>query len=450
MRESIRVRLLVWHWVTVTAMIATLGATVTFSVWRTRVRELDVRLRQRAEVLIAAVKPAGDDTFDVALPTSAAPGSSHIYHALWTPRGALLDRSDAASSASRPGSPGVQVIDGRREFIAVTPSGLTVLTGQDMADVRREIGTLAWSLVASGGVVLALSLAGGWILAGRTLRPLSAINATAKRMARGDLSARVPTDRLETELDEVGRALNAAFDRLQAAIDRQRQFTADASHELRTPLATLSAEIQWALTRPRTADAYRAALEVSLRAATRIQAVVTRLLVLARAQTPGAAPRDRVALDDVVSSVIADLQPLARDRGVDVATRLTPAVVLGDAAGLTEAVTNVVGNAIRYNTAGGRVSVDVMSDDGVTIRIEDTGIGMAPEDARRAFDPFFRADPARAHDEGGTGLGLALTKAIVEGCGGRVTCRSELGRGTVMELWLPGRSAPDGAGYFLS
>ncbi len=139
-----------------------------------------------------------------------------------------------------------------------------------------------------------------------------------------------------------------------------------------------------------------------------------------------------------------DLRPLAARRGLDLSATTEPIVVTGDAERLSEAVTNVVANAIQYNVDGGRVRVRLTAAQGLAeVEVADTGVGIAPADLPHVFDPFFRADPARSREAGGAGLGLTLTRAIVERHGGQVTCDSHPGQGTVVRIWL--RPAPPAA-----
>jgi signal transduction histidine kinase len=261
-------------------------------------------------------------------------------------------------------------------------------------------------------------------------------------MIEGDLAARIPVDRVETELGQMARALNDAFDRLQASIDRQRRFTADASHELRTPLATLSTELQWAQAHERSPEEYRETLEVCARASGRMLSIVERLLALVRAEAGVVDRAVPVLLDALVEQVAGDLEPLASSRRVTLSTETAPVATTGDPDRLRDAVTNVVANAIRYNVDGGRVAVALRPvEDEVELTVTDTGVGIGPDDLPRIFDPFFRADPARSRDAGGAGLGLAVSRAIVERHGGRISCRSEPGRGTTMTIRLPAAAA---------
>jgi two-component system, OmpR family, sensor kinase len=438
MLESLAARLLVWHTVIVTAVVATFGATVCYLVWRAKIDDVDAALQSRAAALSEALRPADQGGFDLILaPPRAA--ERQPYHVLWTRDGDLIDRSDDTLEIPPPSTPGTRTRDGRRELTVRTPLGAVVLVGRDLDVVRSELWGLAAVLLGSGAVVLALSSIAGWLSAQRALAPINRISATARRMVDGDLSARIPVERVETELGQVARALNDAFDRLQASLDRQQRLTADVSHELRTPLTSLSTEVQWALGRDRPAAAYRESLEVCRRAAGRMLAIVERLLALARAETmPLQEPAVAVSLDGLVRRVVDDLAPLAAGRELTVTVNTPPVTVSGDPDRLLEAVTNVVANAIAYNVPHGQVTVAIEQRDGLAeLSVTDTGIGIRAEDLPLVFDPFFRADHARSRDAGGAGLGLTLTRSIIERHGGTVACFSRTGHGTVVVIRLP-------------
>ncbi len=440
MLESLRARLLLWYTAMAGAVIAVFGTMVCYLAWRTQVADVDAGLRARADTLVQALEPAPDGTFDLTLPPppDGATLASLPSHAIWTSDGTPIDRSDPDNEVPRPEGPGARTRAGRREVAVVAPSGAIVVTGRSLDAVYRELSALAGTVAALGAVSLLLSFGGGWWIVGRALQPIDRIGRTARTMVEGDFTARIPVERVETELGALANALNEAFDRLHGSLERQQRFTADASHELRTPLTTISTEVQWALARDRTPEEYRHSLDACRRAAARMQNVVERLLALARAEA--GAEDDRrvpVALDEIVRLVVDDLRPLADARALRVETRTSPLVIQGDHDRLLDAVTNVVANAIHYNVPGGHVSISVREvDGGGEILVEDTGIGIAASDLPRVFEPFFRADPARSREAGGAGLGLALTRAIIERHGGRVTCTSEPDRGTAIRLWL--------------
>ena len=228
--------------------------------------------------------------------------------------------------AARPPAAGVDTRDGRREVARVTEAGAVVVAGRDLADVRGDLWRLGLSMIAVGLVASGAAALGGWVIAASAVRPLRRIGDTARAMSAGDFDARIPVERIETELGQIAHTLNEAFDRLQAALARQRRFTADASHELRTPLATISTELQWTLARDRSPDDYRQSLSAMKRAAARMQAIVERLLALARAEASADAP-EAVGLDEVTQTVVADLETLAARKDITLHAALTPVTV---------------------------------------------------------------------------------------------------------------------------
>jgi heavy metal sensor kinase len=266
----------------------------------------------------------------------------------------------------------------------------------------------------------------------------------AERISETNLEERIDVGRTETELSRLARTLNGAFDRLGAALDRQTRFTADASHELRTPVSIVVSNAECGLRRDRSAEEYREALEKCLRAGRRMTGVVEGLLVLTRADAGELVlATETVDLGTVVRETADFLAPLAAERGVAVNLNgeAAPVTVRGDAERLRNALGNLVSNAIRYNREGGRVDVSLSAgEEEAVLTVADTGVGI-PADARdRVFERFYRVDGARSRDAGGNGLGLAITKWIVEAHGGRISLESEEGVGTTVTIRLP-RSA---------
>jgi two-component system OmpR family sensor kinase len=438
MRDSLRARLLFWHVAAGAAIIVTFGVAVCLLVWHSRLSAIDTGLRLHAAALDRAVRPTDNGQVDLILdPGLRQVDASGIYHFVWTREGVLIDRSDTDRAVPEPGPDGPRFAGGHRELAATAASGVRLLVGADLAPLRSDIRALATNLLAAGGGILLLSVAAGWWMLGRALAPLGRINLTARRMAEGDLSARIPDESADSEVGQLVTALNSAFDRLHGAIERQRRFTADASHELRTPLATLSAEVQWALARDRARDELRSSLEVCGRAAARMQAVIERLLFLARGQAV-AAETHPVRLDDVAREAVDHTRALSYASGLTVEVDLAPVSILANRERLLEAVTNVVTNALRYNVPAGRVTVETHLENGrAVLRVADTGIGIAAEDLPHVFDPFFRGDPARSRDTGGAGLGLAVARTVAEEHGGTIHCDSAPGRGTTVTMTWP-------------
>ena len=446
MSDSLRTRFLAWHAGMVMLVIAIVAVAVCWVTWRSRLTVIDAELRTRAESVSGAVRPAAGGGFDVELSSDATTyfqgTEARPYYAVWSRDGALVDRSDPDIAPGGAPAPGVRTRGQHREVV-VHSRGLTIMTGRDISDVWRELWALAVTMTTVALVGIAAALAGAWLLAGRALAPVQRINETARRMAEGDLTARIAVDRTETELGQVAFALNLAFDRQRESIERLQRFTADASHELRTPVATMIAELDWALLRERQGEEYRESLETCRRAGARMQSLVEGLLMLARADSGELPVRHiEVRLDLVARQAIDLLRPLAQQRGVTIECATRPEAVIGDPDRLQDLVSTLLFNGVTYNRREGTVSVSIERvETAVVLRVRDTGMGISPDELPRIFDRFYRSDAARAREPAGAGLGLALAKWIAEAHEGSVMCSSELGHETEFVVHLPAAHA---------
>jgi heavy metal sensor kinase len=311
--------------------------------------------------------------------------------------------------------------------------------GKPIDREQAALTAFAWQLGGVGFVVLAAGLVGGWMISNRILRPVAAITATASAISATNLSERLDTTTVDRELEELARVLNAMFDRLEAAFERQARFTADASHELRTPLAIIRTHAELALSRQRSSEEYRETIDACLRASGRMTDLVAGLLTLARADAGKLdVQRKSVDLKPVVEECVAQLLPLGQKKGIVLSADLEPAVVMGDSTQLGQVITNLVNNAIQFNRPGGTVKVQLNVMSGETIlSVRDTGCGIPAEDRPHLFERFYRVDKARSRASGGNGLGLAICKSIVETHGGTIGFESTLDIGTTFWVRLP-------------
>jgi heavy metal sensor kinase len=452
---SIRVRLTLWYVALLAIILLVFSALLYLTLSRGLREELDVTLSTEAARLIASMDfennapQLGEAPDNLRIGTVAA-----LYDATgrrllaYDPRQPLPALADSLSQAARgqQSFATASLADGTQWRVLTAPvfeNGLQVgilQVGRPVAQVDATMRQLSLLLMVAVPLTLLVASAGGLFLAGRALNPIDGITRAAAAIGADDLSQRL---NLRGNQDEVGR-LAATFDRMLDRLDRafrrQRQFTADASHELRTPLTMLASQIDVALERKRTAADYETLLRSLREDAARMTQLVSELLTLARADAgQQLLTREELDLGELVSNVVQAMQPLALQRGVQLAEHGQPQVTIsGDQTRLTQLLINLVDNALRYTSSGGRVDVAVKEEAGwAELSVADTGMGIAAEHLPHLFERFYRADPARARSDGGSGLGLAIAQWIVQAHGGQISVASEFGHGSTFTVRIP-------------
>jgi two-component system, OmpR family, sensor kinase len=314
-----------------------------------------------------------------------------------------------------------------------------------------------WRLLIVLGIALPVALIlgsyGGLLLANQALRPVDRITRAAEQISTGDLTERVP---MSAKMDEIGRLIvtfNQMISRLQAAFERQKQFTSDASHEMRTPLAVMRGDIEIALRRERPADEYKRVLTSNLEEIIRLSRLVEDLLMLARADYGQLELRhEPVDLNKLCQQMVEYISPLAQQKGQDIhyyqlngkppetATANSGEIkISGDMQRIKQLLLNLLDNAIKYTDFGGQVSLELKRDGKcAVITIADTGRGIPPEDLPHIFERFFRKSKTTSDRSAtGFGLGLSIVKWIVDSHSGKISAQSEVGKGTTFTVKFP-------------
>ncbi|GHF21526.1 two-component sensor histidine kinase [Amycolatopsis deserti] len=296
-------------------------------------------------------------------------------------------------------------------------------------------------------VVAVLAAVLGWLVAGRVLRPIRAISATARRLSAENLAERVPVSAPADELVTLAATINGMLDRIQQGIAErervlhsQRMFTANAAHELRTPLTTVRTAIDVTLDGdPSRAELLAMTGDIAT-AVEHSRRTLDGLLVLARSQTVSH-PRERV---DLAALAAAALDGSAT-HSLQVRSELAPALTDGEPVLLERMVGNLVDNAVRYNHPGGRIEVTTGRADGqVVLCVSNTG-SVVPDDAERLLEPFVRGAGARLRTESGAGLGLSIVHAVATAHGGGVSVEARPSGGLHVTVWLPESSVDSGS-----
>ncbi len=372
----------------------------------------------------------------------------HAYLALWDSQGQLLFATpglpahavpaDRLPAVSGPHPFHTRSIGRFLDLVVQTPQRGQLLIGRPLA--KEWDGLIGLTLRLVGLSALCLAGAAGlavW-LAKRLAAPLGELALTAQRTTERDLSQKlVVSETSSIEVIQLSESLNQLVERLSSALARQTQFVADASHELRTPVTVILSQAAHALHKDRDSDTYKESLRVCLHTARRMKRLTDDLLFLAKADSQKLNLHlEAIDLERCAMQSIELLQPLAHFHSIRIEHELEPVIVRGDLDRLAQVFTNLITNAIRYNRAGGQVTVRTFArDTHAVIEVQDNGIGIVETDLSHIFERFYQSDEARTHDaDAGSGLGLSLVHEIVSAHAGSIDVKSTPDVGTTFRV----------------
>ena len=313
---------------------------------------------------------------------------------------------------------------------------LVLVVGTTREGRAEALSGLRTELLIAGPIALLLATIAGYLLAGLSLGPVESMRRRASEISAETLDERLPVPETGDELQRLAETLNEMLARLGGAIERERDFVADAGHELRTPLALLKTELELALRHAESTEELRETLRLSVVEVDRLTQLAEDLLLIARFDR-GTLPL-RVELSDasdLLGSVARRFEWRAQEDGRAVSTDVSDCEVLGDRLRLEQALGNLVDNALRHGE--GEVRLSALAANGwLELHVTDEGNGFPPELLERAFERFTRGDQARAR--GGAGLGLSIVQVVAEAHGGSAHVGPRAGGGADVWVVLPG------------
>ncbi len=298
------------------------------------------------------------------------------------------------------------------------------------ADYRKNSLIISAVLALLGGVAT-------YFISGHALRPIREFSDKIEKVQAQNLAdSRIEENQVK-ELNQLSVSYNRMLERLSAAFEIQRQFTANAAHELRTPLALMQVQLDLYHSNSHPdndADTVQM-IQMVTEQNDRLNKMVKTLLDMSELQTVGR--DDEIVLDALVDEVLEDLEPLAEGKNIRLIGKCKDITMVGSDILIYRLVYNLVENAIKYNHSGGQVTVTAdRKEKHVYLSVEDTGAGIPEELKERVFEPFFRVDKSRSRELGGVGLGLALVREIVRVHDGSITVKSNPSGGTIFEVVL--------------
>lgn len=445
---TIRVRLALVYVGAIVITIGLVGALVWWQLETALRSSLDQTLATRAAAAMTGLENNGQS----GLQEGDASGPPSVFVLIFDASGRMIDASAGVPSGFVAPLSGVVTADlaiGGSTYATYAVSGdggFRVVAGSSLAAIDSTLDQMARSLIVVGGIAALASLAGGWWIAGRALRPVALITAEASQIGAADIERRLPVPPRNDELRALATTLNGMLDRVADALRRQRTFVAAASHDLRTPIAALRAELELADDARTTDRELRSAVRAAHADAVRLGDLASGLLDLAAVDADGRAlVRSPVRTDLLLASVARRVEPVARERDTCIKQTAPGRLIRVDRVRLEQALTNILVNAITYGPARGEVEVVARFDEVpesppnktgtlLTIEVLDRGPGVPDEFAGRLFEPFQRGPNAVGS---GAGLGLATAAAAIRAHHGSIGFEPRDGGGTRFWFRLP-------------
>jgi heavy metal sensor kinase len=450
-KVSIRLRLTLWYSVVLLLGLALFGLGMWFALEQRLIAGVDSRLTQRVQGLQTVFATEGGTKDRRQLQEEISEFAGEV------PDGVLIQLRDAAGtlvlpspdqppfpSRPAPSQPASWTVDRDGRSFRVRAVRMDyggrpydVLMAGPLDEVRAEMRAFRNLLLLMIPGVLAAACLGGYWISRRALAPVDEITRVAKSISVQNLSERLSVPQTGDELQRMSETWNEVLERLDTAVKRIRQFTADASHELRTPVALIRATAELALRREREPEEYRKSLRHIESEAQRMTDLTESLLTLARADASGLdMPLVKTDLNEAVADAVRQNAPLAEAQGLllKAETANQPAVASANAAGIRRLLLILIDNALKHTPGGGTVTVSsAVRDGGVVLSVEDTGEGIAADSLAHIFERFYRAGASRGS---GSGLGLSIAQAIAQAHGSLIMVDSAPGAGARFSLTL--------------
>jgi heavy metal sensor kinase len=311
--------------------------------------------------------------------------------------------------------------------------------GTQLRYVRINLSHFRNNILIVLPIILILGTLGGWVLARRSLSPISYIASKSRSITSENLSERLQLRGTDDEMDDLIRTINEMIARLESSFKRMAEFTADASHELKTPICAMRGEAEVLLSKGRKAEEYQEGLVHFIEEFDHLNQMINNLILLSKFDaTQGELKMAPLRLDLLIKDLCNLFQVLAEQKKIELSIgEIEEVTIVGDKIRLQQLFTNLIDNAIKYTSEGSiRVSVE-KNEEVVLVKICDTGVGIPKEEQEKIFKRFYRVDKSRSKETGGVGLGLSIAEWIVHAHQGRIEVDSKLNKGSTFTVYLP-------------
>ncbi len=443
---SLRTHLVLWTIIIEALLLTAFAGTLLFYIYNSQTKQIQEILSLSGTELNAIVDTNGNGFYASDLESSTL-SSRGVLAWIINPKGEVgLTIGVSENQTLPPTLPPLNqsrdytLSDGLKVRILTTPlqeadsvKG-TIIIAYPLTESHRFITQIEFGILIAVPLALILSIIGGLFLTKKAMLPIASITHITKRINASDLGKRIDMDLPDDEIGHLGTTINGMLDRLEAAFQRERQFTADVSHELRTPLSLLKTQLSLARSRPRDISTLYKMMHEMEHDVDRMTSLVNEMLTLSSVEQSKGLQFETINIDLILSSVISNFQESAHKKSVSIIkenSNVKNLEVKGNPEQLYRVFSNLVENALKYTPAGGIIKILIKNSyDGIKVIIADSGVGIEKSHLAFLFDRFYRVDSSRTRQSGGFGLGLAIVKAIVESHGGSISVESTPGKGT--------------------
>jgi heavy metal sensor kinase len=327
-----------------------------------------------------------------------------------------------------------------RVMYALIGPGVILQVGQSMESDTRILDAFRGVFLITMALLIGLAAGVGWFMARRAVSGVEAITRTAQGISGGTLEMRVPVKDRDDEIDQLAMTFNQMLDRIQTLVTEVRQMGDNIAHDLKSPLTRIRGSAEVTLTTAKSLAEYEDMAAGAIEECDRLLGMINTMLMISKTEAGVEKPvREEIDVAALVREACELFGTSAEDKGLTLHCSVAErCAISGDARMAQRLIANLIDNALKYTPASGSVDVAVFqgTDGGAVITVQDTGIGISVEDLPRIFERFYRCDQSRS--VAGTGLGLSLARAIARAHGGEITVTSQLGKGSVFTVTLPG------------
>ncbi|MBN1276553.1 MAG: HAMP domain-containing protein [Deltaproteobacteria bacterium] len=326
-----------------------------------------------------------------------------------------------------------------RILYSVLGPGMIIQLGQSMESHKRFMEAFERIFIITMTFLIMLAALVGWFMSRRALSGLEEVTGTARKISDGDLEKRVPVNQTGDEIDQLATTFNQMLDRIQALVSGIKEMSDNIAHDLKSPITRIRGIAEVTLTEDHSLEGYARMASSTIEECDRILDIINTMLFISKTEAGvGQIQPEKVDMSKVLQDACELFQPMAEDSGVTVNCSIQDGnPVYADMRMMQRMTANLLDNAIRYSSFGGRVNLSIHTDreSRVVISVNDTGIGISEKDLPHIFERFYRCDPSRS--QAGTGLGLSLARAIAVAHHGDISVTSEQGKGSTFTVTIP-------------